>query len=98
MADICKLKGITDAEATALREKCQIETVEDLWLRINSAENPWKSLAANSGIEKKRLIDLLAAEGMRQPGFAGAWFKRHWLDVLILLLMLALGLGIWRRL
>jgi hypothetical protein len=98
MADIGKLKGITGAEVEALRKKCQIETVESLWLRVSSAENGWKSLTDNSGIEKKRLIDLLAAEGMRQPGFAGAWFKRHWLDVLTLLLALALALGIWRRL
>jgi hypothetical protein len=99
MADIGKLKGITDAEAEGLRKKCEVRTVEALWLRISNADDSaWKSLTDNSGIEKKRLIDLLAAEGRREPGFAGAWFNRHWLDVLILLIALALALGTWLRL
>ena len=98
MANIAKLKGITDGEAEALRKKCQIATVEDLWLRISGADNALQSIIENSGIEKKRLIDLLAAEGSRQTGFAGAWFKRHWSDLLILLVALSLAILIWRRL
>src|ERR1043166_38264 len=98
MADIHKLKGITSAEADALRTKCQIATVEDLWLRVSGAKNALQSLKENSGIEKKRLIDLLAAEGMRRTGFAGAWFNHHWPDLLILLVALALAFLISRRL
>ena len=98
MAKIAKLKGITDDEADALRKKCQIATVEDLWLRISSADSALQSITATSGIEKKRLIDLLAAEGSRQTGFAGAWLKRHWSDLVILLVALSLAILIWRRL
>src|ERR671932_381587 len=98
MVNIGKLKGITTAEAENLRQKCEIHTVEALWLRISNDVSAWQSITDKSGIEKKRLIDLLAAEGMRQQGFAGAWFRRHWSDVLILLLALVLAFGIWRRL
>ena len=98
MADIGKLNGITAAEAEDLRKKCEIHTVEALWLRISDGDGAWKSLIDKSGIKKERLIDLLAAEGIRQQGFAGEWFKRHWVDVLILLVALALAVGIWRRL
>jgi hypothetical protein len=97
MANIAKLKGITDSEAEALRMTCQIATVEDLWLRISGADNALQSIADSSGIEKKRLIHLLAAEGSRQTDFAGAWLKRHWSDLLILLVALCLAILIWRR-
>ena len=98
MAKIAKLKGITDGEAEALRTKCQIATVEDLWLRISGADGALQSITDNTGIEKNRLIDLLSAEGSQQQGFAGAWLKRHWSDLLLLVVALSLAILIWRRL
>lgn len=96
MANIGKLKGIATTEAAILRES-NVETVEDLWLRI-AADDGLDSLMVQIHLEKTRLIDLLAAEGMRQPGFAHAWLKHHWLDVLILLLAVTFAFCVWRRL
>jgi len=96
MADIGKLKGITITEAKALR-KSELKTVEDLWLRI-AADDGLESLMDQSGIEKNRLIDLLVEEGMRQPGFVRGWLRRHWLDVLILLLAVTFAVCVWLRL
>jgi hypothetical protein len=96
MADIGKLKGITITEAASLREST-LETVEELWLRI-AADDSFESLMDQSGIKKNRLIDLLVEEGMQQPGFASAWLKHHWLDVLIFLLAVTFAFCVWRRL
>lgn len=98
MADIAKLKGITYGEAEALRKTCQIATVEDLWLKVSGPDSALQSITDNSGIEKNRLINLLAAEGSRPTGLAGAWLKHHWSDLLILLVALSLAILIWRRL
>ena len=97
MADIRKLKGISKSESELFR-KCGINTVEDLWLSIDEGKGGPAGLATKSHIEKSRLIDLLVAEGMREPGrFGASWLKSHWLDIFVLAITLLLVLGIWRR-
>jgi hypothetical protein len=99
MSDLRKLKTLRDGDIDSLRA-CGINTIEDLWLRISEEQdNELAKLANESGIDKKRLIDLLAAEGQRRPGRLGsAWLKQHWLDLLVLGVVLALALAVWRRL
>ena len=99
MSDLSKLKTIRQSDVESLRA-CGINTIEDLWLRISDEQdNELASLADASGIRKERLIDLLAAEGKRQPGRLGsAWIKQHWLDVLVVGIVLALALAVLRRL
>lgn len=97
MADITRLKGITSGESETFR-RCGLNTVEDLWLRCAKDNDGITSLASQSKMQKDRLIDLLVAEGMRQPGrFRSAWFKSHWLDILIFGIALVLIVGVWRR-
>jgi len=99
MSDLSKLKTIRQSDVESLRA-CGINTIEDLWLRISDEQdNELASLADASGIHKERLIDLLAAEGKRQPGrWGSAWIKQHWLDVLVVGIVLALALAVLRRL
>jgi hypothetical protein len=99
MPDIEKLKGISQIESKTLRD-CGINSVEDLWVRISEEhDNGLSKLANQSGLQKDRLIDLLASEGMRQPGrFGSAWFKHHWLDILIVAIALVLTVFVWRKL
>jgi len=97
MADIRKLKGISKSERDLFRA-CGINTVEDLWLSIDEGKGGVAGLATRSRIEKSRLIELLVAEGMRQPGrFGSSWLKNHWLDIFVIAVMLILGFGIRQR-
>lgn len=97
MADISKLKGITQEEAQKLR-RANVNTVEQLWLRISEEQDAGLApLATQIDMTQERLMDLLVAEGLRHTtGFGTAWFKRHWLDIVIIVGLLAVGALIWR--
>lgn len=99
MSDLSKLKTIRESDVESLRA-CGVNTIEDLWLRISEEQdNELASLADKSGIKKERLIDLLATEGQRQSGRLGsAWIKQHWLDLLVVGIVLVLALAVLRRL
>jgi hypothetical protein len=91
MADISKLKGITLVETEKLRT-AGVNTVEQLWLRISEEQdNGLAPLATQTSIKQDRLMDLLAAEGLRNARRSGSsLLKRHWLDLVIIVGLLAL--------
>ena len=97
MADISKLKGITEDETAKLRA-AKVQTVEQLWLRISEEQdNGLTPLATQTGIKTERLLDLLVTEGLRNTGkFGSSWLKQHWLDLVMIAGLLALIALIWR--
>lgn len=81
MTDIRKLKDASFRESDLLR-RVGVGTVEDLWARVGKGSEEIDLLCSLTGIERARLLELLAAEGMRESGGLGdAWIKRHWLDL-----------------
>jgi len=97
MADISLLKGITREETKNLRAS-GVKTIEQLWLRISAEQdNGLAPLANKAGIKQDRLMDLLVMEGLRNRGkFGSSWLKQHWLDLIIIAVLLALIALIWR--
>jgi hypothetical protein len=97
MADISKLKGITEDETAKLRA-ANVKTIEQLWLRISEEQDDGLTpLATQTGIKTERLMELLVAEGLRNTGkFGSSWLKQHWLDLVLIAGLLSLIALVWR--
>lgn len=96
MSDIGKLKGLTFVEADMLR-RSGVATVEALWLRAGKGADEISRLCVQTGISRPRLVELLAADGLRASGRLGdSWLKKHWLDFLMASAILILALLVAR--
>jgi len=91
VVDIRKLKGITSFEAEKL-QLAGIKTIEELWLRIAmERDGELRPLTDQTGISEDRLIELLADESLRDTRpFVSWWLREHWLDLMLLLALVAL--------
>jgi SAF domain len=99
MTDIDKIPSISPAEIAALRSQ-NILTITDLWQRVGKDFNQGiNSLAEQTNIEPKRLVELLKSQALLESESRGAsWPARHWLELALLaLLLLVLGLFLYAR-
>lgn len=94
MTEIARLKGITSKEAERLEDKA-VKSIDDLWLRIGQdPDHGIEALAQQTGIDSRRLIDLLAEQAVHEakPGI-GTWLVQHMLEWALIVAFLALVLG-----
>lgn len=92
MTPITKLKGITSDEAQLLASK-GIDSVEQLWICVGKGEAEIERIGTLIG-DKKRLLELLTEDGLRQS--RNSLIVRHWLDFVVIITFIVLTLLIVR--
>lgn len=90
MTNIKRLPGIKREEIRRLRSE-KINTVDELWATIGeNFENGVEKIEA-MGIERDRVIELLAKQAEEESQSAGEpRLRRYWLEILLVLSLLGL--------